>query len=135
MPCDQFLFVYGTLRRTVGGVMHERLLRRSQFVRCATFQGRLYLVADYPGAVSSSHPSDVVHGEVYRLLDPQPLWSELDQYEGSVGETPEQKEYVRGIHQVVLRGGDSLSAWVYVYNRSIQGLPRLESGDFSEFQI
>ncbi len=58
------LFVYGTLRS--GADQHD-LLDGATAIGEATWPGRLYGVAHYPGAVPSSDPRDSVRGEVYAL--------------------------------------------------------------------
>ncbi len=67
---DEFLFVYGTLRRDVVGEMYRLLARYSDFVGEATYQGKLYKVTHYPGVVPSNDPADLVQGEVYRIRNP-----------------------------------------------------------------
>jgi len=46
------IFVYGTLRRDANSEMHQLLTKYAEFVSDATYQGKLYKVDDYPGAVS-----------------------------------------------------------------------------------
>lgn len=79
---DDLLFVYATLRGDTGGDMHHTLARVADFVGTATFRGRLYKVRHYAGAAPSDDPKDRVHGEVYRLRDPQKILAVLDEYEG-----------------------------------------------------
>lgn len=78
---EQFLFVYGTLRRDTNGQMYHLLARNADFVGEATFQGKLYKVDYYPGIVPSEDADDLVLGEVYRLRNPNYVLSHLDQYE------------------------------------------------------
>ena len=77
------LFVYGTLMRGFDNPMARRLRAEAAFVGPASCVGRLYLVAEYPGLVTSADPSERVHGELFRLVDPgQDLLAALDDYEG-----------------------------------------------------
>ena len=78
---DELLFVYGTLRRGTGHRMHDVLACHAEFVDLATFRGRMFLVAHYPGVVASADPRDTVVGDVFRLLQPGPLLLRLDRYE------------------------------------------------------
>jgi gamma-glutamylcyclotransferase (GGCT)/AIG2-like uncharacterized protein YtfP len=73
-----YLFVYGTLARSVNHPMHRHLVRHAEYAGEGTFNGILYRVAHYPGAVASSDPNDVVHGELYRLRDSDALFAALD---------------------------------------------------------
>jgi gamma-glutamylcyclotransferase (GGCT)/AIG2-like uncharacterized protein YtfP len=127
---DEFLFVYGTLRRDVGGEMYRLLTRHSDFVGEATYQGKLYKVTYYPGVVPSNDPSDLVQGEVYRLRNPDLVLPRLDEYEECGPGFKEPTEYVRLSQEIQLRKGETLSAWVYVYNRPINGLELMPVGDF-----
>ncbi len=131
---DNYLFVYGTLRRDTKSEMYHFLTQFADFVDEATFQGRLYLVDYYPGVVTSKNPHDIVRGEVYRLQEPGFVLSQLDKYEECGPGFPEPTEYIRCKENVVLQRGDKVEAWVYIYNRPTQGLHRIESGDFFRMQ-
>lgn len=126
----EHLFVYGTLRRDIRSEMYHLLARFGDFVGDATFQGQLYLMDYYPGVVPSTRSEDKVFGEVYRLADPTSVLSRLDAYEECGTRFPQPTEYVRRMERVCLQSGESIEAWIYIYNRSTTGLQRIESGDF-----
>lgn len=98
----------------------------------AVFQGRLYRVDDFPGATRSAEPGDLVRGEVYRLQDPDLVLPRLDEYEDFDPADPQGSLYHREVADVRLHDGRQVSAWIYLYNRPVDGLPRLASGDFLE---
>jgi predicted DCC family thiol-disulfide oxidoreductase YuxK/gamma-glutamylcyclotransferase (GGCT)/AIG2-like uncharacterized protein YtfP len=127
---DQYLFVYGTLRHDAGHRMHDLLAQHAILLGEATFRGRLYSVGSYPGVVSSDNSTDGVKGEVYYLREWNLLLSHLDRYEGCGPEFPAPTEYVRQQHEVTLTSGQSLMAWIYIYNCPTDQLPRILSGDF-----
>lgn len=127
---DEYLFVYGTLRRDGAGRMHRLLSGDAQLVGEATCRGRLYRIADYPGLVPSTAPEDLVLGEVYVLGRPGLTLSRLDDYEGCGPRFSYPTEFVRRTQDVTLGGGRVLEAWAYLFNRSLSGLFRIESGDF-----
>jgi gamma-glutamylcyclotransferase (GGCT)/AIG2-like uncharacterized protein YtfP len=129
MNCD-LLFVYGTLRRGSGTELHRRLAAEAEFVSPATFRGRLFLVADYPGVVPSDAASDIVYGDLYRLDQPENSLDWIDQYEHCGDRFPAPQEYLREIRPVRLPDGSVREAWVYLYNHPVEGYPRLPSGDF-----
>ncbi len=131
---EQFLFVYGTLRRDTNGQMYHLLARYADFVGEATFQGKLYMVDYYPGIVPSEDNDDLVLGEVYRLHNPNYVLSHLDQYEECGRAFPEPTEYVRRTERVRLHNGRIIAAWVYVYNRPTNKLYLIESGDFMHIE-
>lgn len=126
------LFVYGTLMRAAEHHMHPVLARGSTFVGEARFNGRLYLVAHYPGAVASTKVDEHVHGEVYQLHNVADLLAVLDDYEACAPASPQPHEYVRRRCKVTLADDSRADAWVYLYNRALDGLPRIVSGRFLE---
>lgn len=122
------LFVYGTLRRDAAGRSHPLLGEDAEWRGKACWPGRLYRVADYPGAVASADPSDRVHGELYAL--PQPpdaVLAALDAWEDCDTADP---EYRRERALVRRDDGSRVEAWIYVYARPVAGLARIISGDF-----
>ena len=127
---DQYLFVYGTLRREGGGEMYHLLARHSDFVGEATYQGRLYLVSYYPGIIPSDDPSDIVYGEVYRLSNPSLVLARLDEYEECAPGFDMPTEYVRLCQEIRLSSGEMVCAWMYIYNLPTDAHERLLSGDF-----
>lgn len=130
-----FLFVYGTLRRAFAHPMHAVLIADSEYVGIACYQGELYRISHYPGAVSADNPAQQVVGEVYQLLKPAQTLAELDCYEECSAEFPAPHEYRRELQKVTLANGNTVSAWVYLYNRDTNGLQRIASGDFMQQDI
>ena len=126
---EDLLFVYGTLRRGSGHRMHDVLASGSSFVDRGVFQGRLFLVAHYPGAVASDDSSARVIGDAFRLHDPDPILAKLDRYERCDPKDPDSP-YVRRVEFVTLDSGERVSAWIYLYNRNTEALPLISSGDF-----
>lgn len=62
-----YLFVYGTLMDPSANAFAARLWRQGNGKGEAWFQGRLYKVAHYPGAVPSDDPADRVRGLLIEL--------------------------------------------------------------------
>jgi gamma-glutamylcyclotransferase (GGCT)/AIG2-like uncharacterized protein YtfP len=128
----EYVFVYGTLRRQ-GGVAHDKMRDCGEFVDEADYQGKLFHVSWFPGAVPSPDPRDQVRGELYRLrLSGAEGLAELDLYEACDMEHPEESLYLREKASVTLSGGESVQAWIYLYNRSVEGLRLIPSGDFAD---
>ena len=130
-PAVQNLFVYGTLRRDHGHELNQLLSRHASLLGPATLQARLYLVEDFPGAVASGNPRDVVHGEVYVLQRPGRVLPTLDEYEECDAAHPDRGLYRREKASVVMGDGRPEHAWVYFYNKPTAGMTRIESGDFA----
>lgn len=125
-----YIFVYGTLRRDANNPMSELLVRHAEFVGEAVYQGKLFKIDYYPGAIPSDDPNDSVPGEVFRLDHANAALPLLDQYEEVGPEFTEPNEYIRQQQTVVFNNGSAVAAWVYIYNRSTQGLERIN--EFSE---
>ncbi|TAN64623.1 MAG: gamma-glutamylcyclotransferase [Methylobacter sp.] len=125
------IFVYGTLRRDANSDMHQLLAKYAEFVDDATYQGKLYKVDYYPGAVPSDNPNDVVvQGEVYLLHQAEVALPLLDQYEEFGPEFPDPNEFIRKKQSVLLKNGRTVTAWVYIYNHPTEGLELIESANF-----
>jgi gamma-glutamylcyclotransferase (GGCT)/AIG2-like uncharacterized protein YtfP len=120
---SEFLFVYGTLARNAGHEMHRHLAGNADYVSEGHFNGQLYRVAHYPGAVPSSNPDEKVFGELYRIGNHDVL-ATLDAYEG--------REFVRKTQPVWLHNGRKVQAWVYLLQRAVTNLPRIASGRFTD---
>lgn len=125
-----YIFVYGTLRRDANSEMSHLLAKHGEFVDDASYQGRLYKIDYYPGAVPSDNPNDMVQGEVYLLHQADVTLPLLDQYEEFGPEFPEPNEYSRKKQPVLLKNGCTITAWVYVYNHPTEGLESIESANF-----
>ncbi|MDA0206148.1 MAG: gamma-glutamylcyclotransferase [Acidobacteria bacterium] len=124
MQSPEYLFVYGLLRRDVGGPMQPVLNAAARLVGGASWPGRLYRVAEFPGATPTDG-DELVVGELYELgEDAAELLARLDAYEG----TPD--DYVR-VRSAVSCEDREIEAWIYVWKRPTDGLERIESGDFA----
>lgn len=105
------LFVYGTLRSEFDN-QYARLLRKeATLVDKTTVRGSIYRVAHFPAFRPA--PDGEVHGELYRLNQPETTLKALDDYEG--------EEFER----VIVNG-----AWIYQYKGPLPERTRILSGDF-----
>lgn len=127
---ESHLFVYGTLRCDYHGMMSRLLAKYAEFKGHATFQGKLYNIGAYPGAVFSNKSLDQVRGDLYRLSQPALVLSQLDQYEECSSGFPPPTEYIRKIQPVLTANGATVSAWIYLYNRPVASFKRISSGDY-----
>jgi gamma-glutamylcyclotransferase (GGCT)/AIG2-like uncharacterized protein YtfP len=126
------LFVYGTLMRGYDHPMSRLLSANAAFEGEATCQGRLHLIRHYPGLVLSGEAADVVHGELYRLREPDALLREFDMYEACGEGFAEPTEYLRRVLPVTRAEGGAVEAWTYLYNWPVSHLPWIESGRFQK---
>jgi gamma-glutamylcyclotransferase (GGCT)/AIG2-like uncharacterized protein YtfP len=107
--------------------MGARLRREARLLGEATIGGRLYSLGRYPGLVEAAGP-DRVHGEVYDLEAPAAALEWLDGYEGIVPGKPELSPYERVERPVHLASGERLTAWVYLYRKSVRTRPEVIGG-------
>lgn len=106
------IFVYGSLRHKQG---NSHWMTNAQLLGDFSIDNyQLYSLGHYPGAVPGN---GTVHGEVYRI-DNATL-AELDALRTRGG------EYARQLIQTPYG-----SAWMYVYQRPVDGLKLIESGDW-----
>jgi gamma-glutamylcyclotransferase (GGCT)/AIG2-like uncharacterized protein YtfP len=128
------LFVYGSLRPSIGHQMGKRLANDARLVGAATIRGQLYAISWYPGLIDSDDPADIVHGDVFELTAPDATLEWLDHYEGIVqgpASVAAAAEYVRAERGVLLADGRAVTAWVYLFQQSTSGRRRIHSGDWS----
>lgn len=130
---NDYLFVYGTLRKAAAKPMHRVLAQHGDYLAEGSMQGRLYDLTAYPGAVLSDNPAERVHGEIYRLTNPEQALPALDHYEGCSPDFAQPQEYIRTRLAIQLSDGDTVSAWVYVFNHAIDQLEHIASGDWLVF--
>jgi gamma-glutamylcyclotransferase (GGCT)/AIG2-like uncharacterized protein YtfP len=125
------LFVYGTLLSRVRHPMGVRLRREASLIGAASIQGRLYSLGRYPGLVESADAGDIVHGEAYALNGPASALEWLDAYEGIRPGKGEENPYERVERPVRLASGATLTAWVYLYRKSVRMRPPILGGHWT----
>ena len=130
---DEYIFVYGTLRRNPSQSMYHVLARYSDFVGDGYVHGKLYEVDNYPGLKTSDRQEEKVYGEVYRLRDPHYVFEMLDDYEECSSKYPEPHEYKRAKIDVHTTDGRKLKAWAYEYNHPTEALELIPSGNYVEY--
>lgn len=123
---DMLLFVYGTLRRGTGHAMARRLADEAMWLGAATVEGRLYRVDWYPALVPAS---GLVVGDLFRLGRCEVSLAWIDAYEGCGADDVEPHEYRRAWIAVDC-GGKRLRAQTYIWNRPLEGLSLIGSGDW-----
>ena len=103
---DEFLGVYGTLRRRSLFRRGASIAAKLRFFCFGHLRGKLFCQGSYPGAIEDS---GIIPVEVFRVLDPA-VWDDLDRYEGcDVAHEPSSLFYRQKVR--LLR--PSLVVWVY----------------------
>ena len=118
------VFVYGTLMR---GLSRHHYMNGGRFEGEAAADGRLISLGEYPAFVDGS---GTVRGELYTFDDLPAALDVLDEVEEFEPADPDASEYVRDARIVRHVDGTQLLAWLYVYNRSREDTPFIESGDW-----
>ena len=126
METAAHLFVYGTLRPQMTHPLGHLLVRHGILLGPGVFQGKLYDLGRYPGAVASRKKTDLVAGEVYRLQNPERVFVVLDEYEGP--------RFKRTQVPIFLPEEDCLDCWIYLYVRSVSGRPIISNGDYVKYR-
>ena len=135
------LFVYGTLRMGAGHPMADWLTAHCRYLKMGRFQGRMFDAGDYPAVVADPSGRGWVTGEIYTVLSPELLFPRLDRYEGCTkvlpitaiganGRDDPRSLYLRVKAPVVLHQGDTIEAWIYLYNRPTGQLTPIPGGDY-----
>jgi len=123
-----YLFVYGTLL-DADNESAVFMRRHCSFVKKGYFKGRLYDIGEYPGAVADGKAEGYVYGSIY-LMDNAPLVLEkLDDYEGYGPEQEQPNLFIRRLAEIET-SGRSINCWVYLYNREVDGLGVIISGNY-----
>ena len=88
----------------------------------------LYDLNGFPGVVPGK---GLVKGLLYRLED-SGLAPHLDAFEDIIPGDPEKSLYYRALTEVLDASGepDGRLAWVYWFNRSVDGRPQITDGDW-----
>lgn len=129
------IFVYGTLRR---GFHNYNALLADKISKCydATIEGELY------EAYKDSFPSLVdgdklVKGELMYIdefeAEYEDVMASLDRLEGYMEHNEKDSMYIRQKRKVRNEvTGHSVDAWVYIWNRAVNGDLLIEGGCFKE---
>jgi len=132
---SEYLFVYGTLRRSIVSSKDIRHLlnHETESLGMATVNGRLYNIGSYPGLILSNNPEEIVMGELYTIKNRRVVLSTFDQYEGCCEPFPKPWEYQRTTAEVTTDGGDKVRSWLYTYQWDVNEKMRIPSGDYLAF--
>ncbi|HTI16747.1 MAG TPA: gamma-glutamylcyclotransferase family protein [Trinickia sp.] len=122
------VFVYGTLRsgeiNDIACAAARHRIDAPHWIGSATVSGRLYDFGAYPGLVPDA--GGPVRGEVYAIDDTLvPVLDEIEEIYPGVDSLFQSSEVI-----VALGGGEVLCLLYVVAGDSVQGLPRIESGDW-----
>lgn len=124
------LFVYGTLMQGFQNGFARHLHANATLVGPASFQGRLYRISYFPGAIFDADAPGYVHGEVWQLHNPGDILQKLDHYEGVLADG--SGLYIRREIPAQLADGSEKLVQTFLYNRPLDAAKLVESGRFNE---
>ena len=123
----QYIFVYGTLRSDYHHKAHSYMARFFSLKGKASVQGKLYDAIEYPAGVPTTEDQRIT-GELYVIKNAAEMdkaMQVLDEYEGSYdGPALFRRELVD-----VQLENEVVKAWIYWYNRPVEGKKWIASGD------
>ncbi len=118
------LFVYGTLKEGYGN--HHYIKGSKQLSKTASVEGYgMHRLGGFPGAVADQNSE--IYGEVYEIDD-----ATLKDCDGLEGYRPDKPDY--GLYNrivvdaLVVDDVESHRCFMYTYNGSIAGRPKVEGG-------
>lgn len=132
------VFVYGSLRPEFANPMSRWLSSLSTCLGVGWIGGELYDLGDYPGLVLVEEAGAArVTGAVLQLNPGEcgRVLARLDEYEQVQSGAADTGEYTRRQVEIFMEDTSWLQVWVFVYNRSVHGLKRIESGDYIQYCI
>ena len=130
---NNYLFVYGTLRKEFGLGLSEKIKQDMILVGDASIRGELYDIGEYPAALPSKDEKSKIIGEIYELIHPRKVFKLLDEYEGYDKDDLNNSEYYRKKESVTLNNGKEVGAWVYWYNFPIKGKKKIKTKDYIQY--
>lgn len=129
-PAITHIFVYGTLRSDFRHKAHGYVARFFSLMGRAFVQGKLYDAIEYPAGVPTAE-NHLIIGELYEIKNAAELdqaMQVLDEYEGSYDAPGEPALFRRELVNVQYNG-EAMKAWIYWYNRPVEGKKWIASGD------
>jgi len=123
----KYVFVYGTLLPGLAPPIIADVVNTLRIASDATIPGRLYDLGDYPGCIHDPNCNSLIHGKLLELPDPTVL-DRLDWYECYAAHDATGSLFLRTICHATTTEGQSVQAWLYVYNRDLSKAKRIENG-------
>jgi gamma-glutamylcyclotransferase (GGCT)/AIG2-like uncharacterized protein YtfP len=135
---DDYIFVYGTLRRGEVADLRKQAHNFDVLYICEdSVNGNLYDIGAFPGAklLTPVQPEfdpklPLIVGEVFRIRNTA-ICAILDHYEGYEPDAPEQGHYNRC--KVPSKSGKDV--WIYTYNPFVRSEQMIPGGDWCKARI
>ena len=128
-----YLFVYGTLLEECKNELSKKLKDQSEFIGNAHFNGKLFNVDWYPGAIYLPNSDYKVYGKVYKIEHFKEIIKQLDDYEGVGNQFESPNQYKREKIKISLANESCIDAWVYIYNWPTDELEFIPHGNYIQY--
>ncbi|MCH5600345.1 gamma-glutamylcyclotransferase family protein [Niabella ginsengisoli] len=132
---SHFLFVYGSLLSGFKSPAYEYISKYFKLKGEALVKGTIYDMGTFPVGT----PVDTgrfIKGELYEIKNPKELsfiLAQLDDYEGLYPDDGEDIYYKRDLVETNLESGENIIAWIYWYNKDVEGKPIVESDNMMDY--
>ncbi len=129
------LFVYGTLRSSRIQSVIPGVAPYMKKMGMGYVKAKLFDLGEYPGAVNAEKP-DKVFGEIIEI-SPDKLkfvLNALDEYE-EINKNPSKSLFQRRMTIVNTDNGKRIKAWIYWYNKEVNGFKEIKSGIYKKRKI
>jgi len=133
-------FFYGTLQAEHLSEVAKRLLPKFKRVGAASVPGRIFAIkaphVTYPALIQAREGGPRVVGICYAMAESFTAedMNALDAFEEYYPAAPKDSEYLRKPCLVTFENGETLDAWVYVYNFPVPSEAEpIPSGDFKAY--
>lgn len=103
------------------GMGNDHILSNATYISDSVVEGELYAVSIFPGYVPGN---GTVKGELYKVDDD--ILKVMDALEGYYSDNLPYSMYRR-------EKIESISAFIYVWNSPIDGIDRIEDGDYRQW--
>ena len=135
MNINNKIFVYGTL---MDGFLQKVLPDVNDYIKKkkkARINSRLFDFGEYPGIKQTTVKTKLVHGQIYELHPDyvNDVLVKLDDYEEYNPERKDKSLYIRRLTPVVTEDGTISKAWVYWYNKPLNGENEIQTGDYKKY--
>jgi len=128
-----YLFVYGTLLEDCKNELSKKISNHSEFISNAHFNGKLFNVDWYPGAIYLPNSDCKVYGKVYKIEHFKEIIKQLDDYEGDGNQFESPNQYKREKIKISLEDESWIDAWVYTYNWPTDKLEFIPHGNYIQY--
>ena len=124
----KYLFIYGSLMDEANE-FGAYLQQNSSHVAEGHFNGLLYDMGEYPGAVYAPDAITKVYGEIRLLNNPADALKIIDEYEGYGPDEVQPNLFIR--HLIAVQTGiNNIICWVYLYNLGTEAYKQILSGKY-----